>query len=124
MNKLKQNALYILLFIFGLFIWIYKMIITGDKILNISFKEWVMLILMITIYVIFQCLYIKKNIFNIINLIFNCMLLVPWSVDLILSLKYNYSIYYTYINIMGFSSIVIPIILTFIYKAKINPKNN
>jgi hypothetical protein len=122
MFKLRELFICLLLFVFGVLIWGYKMIIASDGPVNISSKEFIELTSIILIYNVFHYFYIKKLRPNLIllNLIFLMILLLPWFASLIGALTYNYQKYDTIIDIIGCISITSFIIIEFyIYRLKI-----
>ncbi|OPD23709.1 hypothetical protein AL710_05995 [Clostridium botulinum] len=108
MNKYKDLFLCLSLFILGIFIWIYKTIITSDIPINISLNEFLKVFFIIFIYDLLQYIYIKKlkSHLYLLNLIFLTILLLIWLGNLITSLIYNYNKYDTLFNIISFISIV------------------
>ncbi len=118
MNKCKDLFLCLILFILGLSIWIYKTLITSDIPVNISFKQFILLSILIFIYTLIQSFYIKrlKSNLHLLNLLLLIILLLLWIGSLITALKYNYNKYDTIIDIIGSISLIIITLETFIYK--------
>lgn len=126
MSKLKSVLICIGLFISGISIWGYKMIITSDIPLTMYFRQLIGLFIIIMIYTILEYFYIKKlksNLF-LLNLLFLIILLTLWLGNLATALIYNYHIYDTIIDIVGFTSITISIIVAFTSKFKNKTVNN
>ncbi|MHB8036159.1 hypothetical protein CF069_20085 [Clostridium botulinum] len=118
MNKCKDLFLCLILFILGLSIWIYKTLITSDIPVNISFKQFILLSILIFIYTLIQSFYIRrlKSNLHLLNLLLLIILLLLWIGSLITALKYNYNKYDTIIDIIGSISLIIITLETFIYK--------
>lgn len=104
----------------GLLVWGYKMLISSDIPVNISFNELTGLLITIFIFTILEYFYIKKHKSNLsfLNLVFFIILFVFWFGSFSASLAYNYHIYATIIDIIGFISIIIIMIEFFTYKIK------
>ncbi|APR01046.1 putative membrane protein [Clostridium botulinum] len=122
MNKYKDLFLCLSLFILGIFIWIYKTIITSDIPINISLNEFLKVFFIIFIYDLLQYIYIKKlkSHLYLLNLIFLTILLLIWLGNLITSLIYNYNKYDTLFNIISFISIVYIFFINIHFKIKNN----
>ncbi|NFA60696.1 hypothetical protein K8O96_09035 [Clostridium sporogenes] len=113
MNKYKDLFLCLILFILGISIWIYKMIITSDIPVNISFKQFILLSITIFLYALIQYFHINKFKSNLylFNLSFLIILSLLWIGNLTTALKYNYNKYDTIIDIMAS---ILSIIIIFI----------
>lgn len=113
MNKYADLFLCLILFILGIFIWIYKTIITSDIPINISFKQFILLSTTIFIYTLIQYFYIKKfkSNLHLFNLLLLIILLLLWIGSLTTALIYNYNKYDTIMDIIGSISLTI---ITFI----------
>lgn len=120
MSKLKEVLVSIGLFVIGILIWGYKMLISSDIPVSISLKQLIGLIITICIYTIFEYFYVKKlrsNLF-ILNLVFLAILFILWFGNFATAFAYNYHLYDTISDIVGFISITIIIIEFFTYKIK------
>lgn len=120
MGKIKNCLFSFLLFSFGFLIWTYKMLITSNIPINVSFKEFIATLSLIFIYTIITYFYIRKikNNLLLLNFILLSILLVFWLGNLSTSIIYKYNIYDTILNFLGFISIVINIIKLLSYKKK------
>ncbi len=109
MNKCTDLFLCLILFILGIFIWIYKTIITSDIPINISFKQFIFLSTTIFIYTLIQYFYIRKfkSNLHLFNLLLLIILLLLWLGSLTTALIYNYNKYDTIIDIIGSISLTI-----------------
>ena len=108
MSKLKDFFICLGLFIFGVLILGYKMIISGDIPVESSFIELAGLFISILIYIILQYFYVKKIKSNLVllNSILLIILLVFWLINLITAITYNYHKYDTISDIIGCISII------------------
>lgn len=101
MSKKFDIIISILLNMFILLIWVYKMIITGNIPVKISFYEVIIIFILLILFLVIYSIYIKYTKFQMLN---KLLLLIPsllWFISMQQALTYNYHNNDTLVSIMG-----------------------
>lgn len=117
MSKIVDITVCILLNMFILLIWVYKMIITGDLPIKISFYEVIVTFILLVLFLVIYSTYIKYSKFQMLN---KLLLLIPlslWVMSMQQALTYNYHNNDTLVSIMGFFIALIAFLRTTRYKS-------
>ena len=102
MSKIFDIIISILLNMFILLIWVYKMIITGDIPVKISFYEVIIIFILLILFLVIYSIYIKYTKFQMLNKLLLLIPLLLWFMSMQQALTYNYHNNDTLVSIMGF----------------------
>lgn len=123
MKKAKDIFIGVGLTTFALIIWIYKILVTSDIPVEISYKDSMIILCMLVLFLILYSFYLRKTKYILMNGIVLSALLYIWFIPMQQALIYHYQDYDTWIDIMGFSAIFILFLQLIYRKLKINIKN-
>lgn len=122
MKKAKDIFIGVGLTTFALIIWIYKMLVTSDIPVEISYKDSMIIFFMLVLFLILYSFYLRKTKYILMNGIVLSALLYICFIQMQQALIYHYQDYDTWIDIMGFGAIFILFLQLIYRKLKINIK--
>ncbi len=100
MRKIKDTLIAVGFIFLLIVLWFYGMIISSDIPVNISFKEFISLLMGLLLFALIFILYYRKARMNGTCYFFSIPFCL-WLQDMFYSLKYNYHIYDTILSIVG-----------------------
>lgn len=116
MKKLIDGVILTSITIFSFFIFTYCVLISSDIPVNISRNEFILFVILDSIYLMIYLIYIFKRLnFIKINIALILFQIWFWLIMLISNIQYKYHLYCTLISIIGFS-IKISIFILLLYK--------
>ncbi|SMB86080.1 hypothetical protein SAMN00017405_1113 [Desulfonispora thiosulfatigenes DSM 11270] len=120
MSKKMDIAIAFGLTIFKLILWAYKMLITSDIPVKMSFMDSLLITGLLLLTFIIYGFYITKTKFIKLNIILLALPLLLWFTCTQQSLTYHYHKYDTIVSIIGFTTILVSFLqLLYLKKKKI-----
>ncbi|MGH4141151.1 hypothetical protein [Clostridium sp.] len=122
MNKIKNVFIGLGVSAFILIIWVYKMVVTSDIPVEISYKDSVVIYCLLVLFLIIYSFYIRKTKYILMN---TNLLLIPlflWGMCMQQALTYHYHKYDTLVSIIGFSITLISFLQLIYRKVKVKIK--
>lgn len=103
MSKIKDSVIGLGVSTFLLIVWAYKMLVTSDIPVEMSFNEAVLISCLLVLFLVVYSLYIRKTKFILMNIILLLIPLFLWFMSMQQALSYQYHKYDTIVNIIGFA---------------------
>ncbi|MBU3144102.1 hypothetical protein [Clostridium sp. CF012] len=122
MNKIIDIFIGLGVSAFILIIWVYKMAVTSDIPVEMSYKDSVIIMCMLVSFLIINSFYTRKTKYILPNMILLLIPLFLWFMSMQQALTYNYHKYDTSVNIIGFSITLISFLHLIYRKVKIKVK--
>ncbi|MGH4125517.1 MAG: hypothetical protein ACREV6_21605 [Clostridium sp.] len=122
MNKIKDIFIGLGVSAFILIIWVYKMVVTSDIPVELSYTNSVVISCLLVLFLIIYSFYIRKTIYILMN---TNLLLIPlflWLMSMQQALTYSYHKYDTVVSIIGFAITLISFLQLICRKVKIKVK--
>lgn len=118
MNKIKDVIIGLGISTFGLIVWAYKMLVTSDIPVEISYNDSIIILCLLVLFLIVYSLYIRRTKYMLLNIIWLLIPLLLWFMCMQQALTYNYHKYDTLVSIIGFSTILISLLQLIYWKIK------
>jgi len=122
MNKIKDIFIGLGVSAFILIIWVYKMVVTSDIHVKISYKDSVVISCLLVLLLIIYSFYTRKTKYILMNMILLLIPLFLWFMSMQQALAYHYHKYDTVVSIIGFSIALISFLQLIYRKIKIKVK--
>ena len=107
MSKIKDSVICIGANTFLLILWAYKMLVTSDIPVEMSFNDVVLISCLLALFLVVYSLYIRKTKCILMNIILLLIPLFLWLVSTQQALIYQYHRYDTIVSIIGFAAVLI-----------------
>ncbi|QEK11425.1 hypothetical protein FQB35_03025 [Crassaminicella thermophila] len=115
MSKISDMISYLGINTYIFLLWGYKMLISSDIPVEISFKEAIFMSFLLILFLAIYGVYFKNTKYILLNILFLFMPLILWFMSMQQALIYHYHKYDTIISILGFF-ITLIVFLQLIYR--------
>ena len=122
MNKIKDIFIGLGVSTLALIIWVYKMIVTSDIPVEMSYKYSIVIPCMLVLFLIIYSFYTRKTKYILVNTILLLIPLFLWFMSMQQALIYHYHKYDTLVSIIGFSITLISFLQLIYRKVKAKVK--
>lgn len=118
MSKIKDIVIGLVMSMLMLIVWAYKMLVTSDIPVGISFNDSILISCLLILFFILYSFYTRKTKHILIN---TTLLLIPlfvWFMSVQQALTYHYHKYDTIVSVIGFFCVLILFFQTIYLKVK------
>ena len=122
MNKIKDIFIGLGVSTLALIIWVYKMIVTSDIPVEMSYKYSIVIPCMLVLFLIIYSFYTRKTKYILVNTILLLIPLFLWFMSMQQALIYHYHKYDTLVSVTGFSISLISFLQLIYRKVKAKVK--
>lgn len=117
-SKINNVFIGLALSMMGLILWTYKMIVTSDIPVEMSFNDSALIASLLVLALILYSLYVRKAKYILMNGILLVIQLFLWGMSMQQALTYHYHKYDTLVSIIGFCTNLISFLQLIYWKIK------